>query len=76
MLSDFDYWHCVLNDIDIIFPYDETRVYSEVEKRESWENIFDINCTFDGEVHRQLTTQTTLWEIKAEWVKRIEYFIS
>lgn len=56
LLSDFDYWHCALNDMDIIFPYDETMVYSEAEKRKSWENIFDIDCTFDSEVHRQLTT--------------------
>lgn len=76
LLSDFDYWHCVLNDTDIIFPHDETVVYSEEKKRESWENIFDINCAFDGEVHQQLTTQATLWEIKAEWVRKIEHFIS
>lgn len=76
LLSDFDYWHCVLNDMDIIFPYDEAMVYSEAERRKSWENIFDIDCTFDGEVHWQLTTQATLWEIKAEWVKRVEHFIS
>ncbi|MDO4721018.1 MAG: DUF3841 domain-containing protein [Peptostreptococcaceae bacterium] len=76
LLSDFDYWHCVLNDADIIFPYDESALYSEEEKRKSWENIFTIDCSFDGEGHRSLTTQATLWEIKSEWVKKAERFTS
>lgn len=76
LLSDFDYWHCVLNDTDIIFPYNETKVYSENEKRKSWENIFDVNCSFDGEVHHTLSMQATLWEIKSEWIIKVEYFIS
>lgn len=76
LLSDFDYWHCVLNDGEIIFPYNESVVYYEEEKQKSWENIFDIECSFDGESHKFLTTQATLWEIKSEWVKKVEYFIS
>lgn len=36
LLSDFDYWHCVLNDGEIIFPIDDSAVYSEEEKRKSW----------------------------------------
>lgn len=76
LLSDFDYWHHVLNDWDIIFPDREAAVYSKEEKRKSWENIFDITCTFDGEQHKRLTTQATLWEIKQEWVKKAEHFVS
>lgn len=76
LLSDFDYWHCVLNDGEIIFPYDAAAVYSEEEKRKSWENIFDISCSFDGEVHQSLSTQATMWEIKSEWVKKVEHFVS
>lgn len=76
LLSDFDYWHVVLNDGEIIFPYDEDAVYSDEEKRESWENIFDIGCSFDGEVHNFLSTQATMWEIKAEWIVKAEHFIS
>ena len=76
LLSDFDYWHCVLNDGEIIFPYDESIVYTEEEKQKSWENIFNINCSFDGEAHQYLTTQATLWEIKKDWVKKVEYFVS
>ena len=76
LLSDFDYWHCVLNDGEIIFPIDDSAVYSEEEKRKSWENIFDISCSFEGEVHPHLSTQATMWEIKREWVKKAEYFVA
>ena len=71
LLSDFDYWHCVLNDGEIIFPIDDSAVYSEEEKRKSWENIFDISCSFEGEVHPHLSTQATMWEIKRKWVKKL-----
>ena len=45
LLSDFDYWHCVLNDGEIILPYDDAAVYSEEEKRKSWENIRRLSKT-------------------------------
>lgn len=76
LLSDFDYWHHVLNDWDIICPYRENTVYSEGEKRKSWENIFDIECSFADEPSKVLTTQATLWEVRQEWVKKAEHFIS
>jgi hypothetical protein len=75
LLSDFDYWHFVLND-SAILPYSDTMSCSEQEKRGSWENIFDITCSFDGEEHPSLSTQATVWEIKKEWVKKAEHFIS
>jgi hypothetical protein len=76
LLSDFDYWHCVLNDCEIIFPYSETACYTEEEKRKSWENIFDISCSFVDNKETSLSTQATLWEIKREWVIKAEHFIS
>lgn len=76
LLSDFDYWHVVLSDGDIIFPYSETKVYSQAEKQRSWENIFDISCSYDEEEHELLSTQATLWEIKQEWVVKAEEFQS
>ena len=48
----------------------------EEEKQKSWENIFDISCSFEGEVHPHLSTQATMWEIKRKWVKKAEYFVS
>ncbi|MBR5565358.1 MAG: DUF3841 domain-containing protein [Roseburia sp.] len=75
LLSDFDYWHVVLNDGELIFPFDENAVYSKEERQESWEKIFDYECSFDDEDRCiGLSTQATLWEIKAEWVLKAEYF--
>lgn len=76
LLSDFDYWHVVLNNGEIIFPYNEFAHYSKEERQRSWENIFDISCSFDGDEHPFLSTQATMWEIKAEWVVKVEHFIS
>ena len=33
---------------------------TEEEKQKSWENIFDISCSFEGEVHPHLSTQATM----------------
>ena len=74
LLSDFDYWHVVLNDGELIFPYDENAVYSKEERQKSWENIFDYQCSFDEERTIGLSTQATMWEIKAEWVLKVEHF--
>ncbi len=61
LLSDFDYWHVVLNDGELIFPYNENAVYSKEERQESWENIFDYECTFDNEERTiGLSTQATM----------------
>lgn len=49
LLSDFDYWHFVLNDWELILPVADDVTYTEEEKRKSWENIFDITCSFDEE---------------------------
>ena len=76
LLSDFDYWHVVLNDGELIFPYSDDTVYSEAEKRKSWENIFDISCSYDREEHSNLSTQGTLWEIKQNWVVKVEKFLT
>lgn len=75
LLSDFDYWHVVLNDGELIFPYDENAVYSKEERQKSWEKIFDYECTFEADERRiELFTQATLWEIRAEWVLKAEHF--
>lgn len=76
LLSDFDYWHVVLNDGNLIFPFDDKAIYSMKQCRESWEKIFDYECSFDEEIHNSLSTQATMWEIKAEWVLNAEHFIS
>lgn len=74
LLSDFDYWHFVLNDCEMIYPFDFDKKYSEEEKKKSWEQIFDYQCTFEREEHNDLSTQATMWEIKKEWVIKVEHF--
>lgn len=75
LLSDFDYWHFVLMN-EAIEIDESDRKYSDEEKEKSWEYIFDIDCSFDGEEHNFISTQATMWEIKREWVLKSEHFIS
>lgn len=76
LLSDFDYWHVVLNDGELIIPYIENAVYTKEEKRKSWENIFDITCPYDKDRTMGLSTQATMWEIRKEWLIKVEHFLS
>lgn len=75
LLSDFDYWHVVLNDGELIFPYDENANYSKEKRHKSWDNIFDYECKWSNEERViGLSTQATMWEIKEEWVLKVEHF--
>ena len=76
LLSDFDYWHVVLNGGDLIFLIDDNVVYSKEERQKSWEKIFDYECSYDEERSIGLSTQATMWEIKSEWVLKAEHFVS
>lgn len=76
LLSDFDDWHAVLNDGDLIFPDSDGKTYSTEEKQKSWGKIFDIINNYDGSVRSCPFTQATLWEIRQEWVKKAEHFLS
>ncbi len=76
LLSDFDYWHVVLNDGDLVFSFDYDAEYPEDVKRKSWEQIFDYTCSFVGEPEHVLSTQATMWEIRKEWILRTEHFKS
>ena len=74
LLSDFDWWHVVLNKGEIIFPLENDMVHSAEECRKSWEKIFDYECTFDEERRTELFTQATMREVKLEWIRKVEYF--
>jgi len=67
LLTDFDLWHSVLNNIEIIsdeeYYADEDRVYTAEEKAATWQQIFEVK---DVEF-----VQACLWEIKPEHVVRI-----
>lgn len=76
LLSDFDMWHCVLNhsfcprspETDIIQPTQE-------EILKSWDNIFRYELVTDYWTPPK-TTQATFWNLKEEWVRKAEHFIS
>jgi len=67
LLSNFDGWHMVLNEANL----------SDDVEQESWNEIF--NCTYSSEDNSDSTCssiQATLWEVKAEWVVKAEFFTS
>lgn len=77
LLSDFDYWHFVLNDMPLRFDENgEIEECPETEKQDSWEKIFDFTYRYPGDEDMPLSTQATLWEITKEWVLKAEHFIS
>ena len=77
LLSDFDYWHFVLNDIPLRFSKDgKIENCSETEKLKSWEKIFDTAYRIEGDEDTPISTQAVLWEIKKEWLIKAENFIT
>lgn len=67
LLSDFDDWHAVLNNCEIItdeeYYADEDRVYTPEEKSATWQQIFDVET--------KEFVQACLWQIKPEYLVRI-----
>lgn len=76
VLSDFNTWHFVLNDCYMF--WEENPDYSEEEKENSWENIFDLTESYwkPEDREQKLTIQATTWEIRKEWIKKVEHFRS
>lgn len=82
LLSDFDSWHCVLNETYLAPDEHEFETfYSAAESdpakvRESWNRIFDLNFgdpEFWGPVDER-RVQATLWQIKREQVRSVQWF--
>ncbi len=75
LLSDYDMWHCVLNNGEASFCIDSEKRYTEQEIRESWNDIFkwDERNEYWPEPK---TTQAVFWEIKKEWVVCTKAFVS
>lgn len=76
LLSDFDMWHSVLNNSYLpLSEADDIDNPTEADKMKSWERIFNIDSTTEyWDVPK--STQATFWELKREWVKKTEHFIS
>ena len=75
LLSDFDDWHYVLMGECIEVEISD-KEYSEAEIVESWNKIFDYENPSGGDELNGLSTQATMWQVKKEWVKKAEFFVS
>ena len=85
VLSDFDEWHCVLNDILISDTEEENDAQEsyfaalspaeQVEyKSRNWERVFDVKRLKNDWVTRGDWVQATFWELRTEDVRKIRYF--
>lgn len=84
LLSSFDAWHAVLNDWCFSLNDEEYDYYKKMEKicskavfeemkRQSWLKIFDLNLLDDPNTYG---VQAVLWELKIEWVKKVDFFVA
>lgn len=87
LLSDFDNWHFVLNNLYFSNAKNEEendRLDTEFEKlsnsekkrvkEKSWENIFDLTPIDNDWECRGRYIQATFWELKKEYIRKIQYF--
>lgn len=82
LLSDFDAWHCVLNDFCYALTDDEYDYYEKLEqtlskteflaiKQQTWQRIFDLDLIPNPD---EYAIQAVFWELKLEWVKKVDFF--
>lgn len=82
LLSHFDAWHAVLNNHCLAFTDKELDEYEQMEqtypkdifekiKQTSWIKIFDLDLIEDP---NNDSVQAILWELKMEWVKKVDFF--
>lgn len=85
LLSDFDAWHCVLNDCLVSDTEEEAEKQdayfeslSDREKKEykdrNWERIFDVSVLVNGWTSRGEWVQATFWELRKDQVRRVRFF--
>lgn len=85
LLSDFDSWHCILNNNYLANSeaewddfYNKIPHPAQREIESSWQRVFDLNRyepDWDCPPERR-SVQATLWQIKMEQVKKTEHFIA
>ena len=78
LLSDFDLWHCVLNDCfvsDDDAQLDEFYTLSEDKqdklKKESWDKII---VKKDEDIPKDAYIQATFFELRKEDIKKVQFF--
>jgi hypothetical protein len=87
VLSDFDLWHFVLwneyypNEIDEKLWNQEIAQYEklsakekEIEKINSWNNIFDTEYFENDLISKGKYIQATFWKLYAKEIKEVKYF--
>lgn len=83
LLSDFDDWHCVLNNSYIADSEEEYELFyackhsdRQAEIEQSWEKVFDLRSNFSTwrTPLEKKTIQATLWSVKATQIREVEYF--
>ncbi len=85
LLSDFDDWHCVLNDCLVSDTEEEDEKQdayyaglsekdSEIYKEKNWERIFNISVLVNGWTSRGEWIQATFWELRKEQVRGVRFF--
>lgn len=79
LLSDFDMWSVVLTNgyLAIDEKDDENFCGNQKDIEQSWRRVFEIDAEFEYYVSSdRKSIQATMWEIRAEWVKNAEFFVS
>lgn len=85
LLSDFEEWHCVLNDFLVSdneeeyekqkeffdsLPEDAQKEYKE----KNWERIFNTSALINDWIIRGEWIQATFWELRKEQIRRVRFF--
>lgn len=74
LLSDFYWWHAVLNHTYADMLKHKNEPDEEAAIIRSWDNVFDLSQCGHGYKHRRNRwIQATFWELRMEWVK--EFFL-
>lgn len=75
LLSDFDLWHCVLNNGYLTDSFDD-KVVDDMEKQDSWQRIFDLDWHAEDfsfpRPHKSI--QAVFWQLHESQVLDIDYF--
>ena len=89
LLSDFDHWHYVLNDMYLDNSTNEEEwekeqtwfdtlslAEKETVRRKSWLKIFDITPVDTDWICTGRFIQATFWKLKKDYIKSVQYFIA
>jgi len=85
VLSDFDEWHCVLNDCLISDTEEEDAAQDQfftalsvseqiAYKDRNWERIFNVRTFKNNWTSHGYWVQATFWELRKEDVRKIRFF--